>query len=53
MLQLSLDILTDPPPDTAVWNSLNEEQRVVLIDALTRLIVKTVIATQREEVNHE
>ena len=53
MLQLSLDILTDPPPDTGVWNSLNDEQRVVLIDALTRLIAKTVIAMQSEEVNHE
>lgn len=53
MLQLSLDILTDPPPDTGVWNSLNGEQRTVLIDALTRLIAKTVTATQSEEVNHD
>lgn len=53
VLQLSLDILTDPTPDTGVWNSLNDEQRAVLIDALTRLLAKTVVATQIEELNHD
>jgi len=53
VLQLSLDILNDPPPDNDVWSSLNEQQRAVLIDTLTRLIAKTVIATQSEEINHE
>jgi hypothetical protein len=53
VLQLSLDILTDPPPNTGVWTSLNDEQRTVLIDALTRLIAKTAAATQSEEVNHD
>jgi hypothetical protein len=53
VLQLSLDILMDPPPDTGVWNSLNDEQRAVLIDALSRLIAKTVTATPIEEVDHD
>jgi hypothetical protein len=53
VLQLSLDILTDPPPDTGVWNSLNDAQRAVLIDTLSRLIAKTMTATQIEEGNHD
>jgi hypothetical protein len=53
VLQLSLDILKDPPSDNGVWNSLNEEQRAILIDALTRLIAKTVIATPSGETNDE
>ena len=53
MLQLSLDNLMDPSPDAKVWDSLNEEQRGVLIDVLTRLIAKTVTTTPIEEINHD
>jgi hypothetical protein len=53
VLQLSLDILNDPPPDNKVWNSLNEQQRAALIDVLTRLIAKTVIATQNRGNNDD
>jgi phenylpyruvate tautomerase PptA (4-oxalocrotonate tautomerase family) len=53
VLQLNLDILNEPPSDNGVWNSLNEEQRAILIDALTRLIAKTVIATPSGVTNDE
>ena len=52
-MQLCLDLMKDPNPDTLVWESLNDDQRAVLIEALTRLIAKAVIATPNEEPHHE
>jgi hypothetical protein len=45
--------MKDPTPDTLAWESLNDDQRAVLIEALTRLIAKAVIATPNEEFHHE
>ncbi len=52
-MQLCLDLIKDSTPDTLAWESLNDDQRAVLIEALTRLIAKAVIATPNEENHHE
>jgi hypothetical protein len=36
-----------------VWDSLNDEQRAVLIETLARLIAKAVAAPPGEEPNHD
>ena len=51
-MQLNLDILEDLPPDTRVWESLNNEQRAVLIESLARLIVKAAV-TRPDGANHD
>jgi hypothetical protein len=51
-VQLNLDILEDLPPDTRVWESLNDEHIAILIESLARLIVKAVV-TRPNGANHD
>jgi hypothetical protein len=51
-MQLYLQFLEIPVPDTCVWERLNPEQQATVIDVLARLMIKA-IASDRKENDHE
>lgn len=52
-MQLSLSILEQPALDIQAWESLDDEQRNLVIELLARMIAKAVIAKRDAEQNHE
>jgi hypothetical protein len=49
MEQLSLSLLDLPNPHAAIWEALAQEQRVVVIEALARLLAKAAGAEAQQE----
>jgi hypothetical protein len=49
MEQLSLSLLELANPHAAVWEALAQEQRVVVIEALARLLAKAAAAEAQQE----
>lgn len=51
---MNLPFLENPPLNPAIWEHLDNAQRVVVLDKLAQLIAKTAaIETQAEEPSHE
>jgi hypothetical protein len=48
MEQLSLSLLELVNPHAAVWEALAQEQRVVVIEALARLLAKAAVAEAQQ-----
>ncbi len=49
MPQLNLNFIDIPVPETCLWEELNHEQKQLVIEALARLMIKTVPAGHRQE----
>jgi hypothetical protein len=53
-MQLSLPFRENPPPNSAIWEQLDERQRAVVLDQLAQLIAKTAENdTRPEDRRHE
>ncbi len=52
-MQMRLTFLDPPAPEVRVWDTLEDEQRAVVIEALARLFVKATVAQHLEEPNDE
>ncbi len=49
-MQLTLSFLKPPTrPEAEIWRRLTSEQRQAVVDQLAHLIVKTAVATARQE----
>jgi hypothetical protein len=48
-----LSFLDPPRPETSLWDTLDEEQRALVIELLARLVAKAVVAHPAEEPRHE
>jgi hypothetical protein len=53
IVQLPLSFLDPPRPETSLWDTLDEEQRALVIELLARLVAKAVVAHPAEEPRHE
>ncbi len=53
IVQMRLTFLDPPAPEVRVWDTLEDEQRAVVIEALARLFVKATVAQHLEEPNDE
>ena len=51
MSQLNLNFNDIPIPETHLWEQFDDEQRRVLIEALSRLLVKATHNSQEEQSN--
>ncbi len=51
MPQLNLNFHDIPMPDTHLWEQFDDEQRRVLVETLSRLLVKATRDTQQEQTN--
>ena len=49
MEQLSLSLLERPNPHAAIWEALSQQQRMVVIDALARLLAAAALAEAQLE----
>ena len=49
IMQLSLPFRENPPPNSAIWEQLDEQQRAVVLDKLAQLIAKTAENDMRPE----
>ena len=53
-MQLSLPFREKPPPHSAIWEQLDEQQRAVVLDKLAQLIATTAENdTRPEDRRHE
>lgn len=52
-VQLYLDFLDLPIPENHVWERLNDQQRAVVIEAITRVLTKAALASNTKEQEHE
>jgi hypothetical protein len=52
-VQLPLNFLDPPRPETSLWDTLDEEQRALVIELLARLVAKAAVAHPAEEPRHE
>ena len=52
MPQLNLNFTDIPIPETHVWEQVDEPQKRIVIEALARLLTKTVRTNQTEQ-NHD
>lgn len=52
-MQRMLNFLDIPIPETQVWETLEEEQRIWAIEVLARVIVQATCSTQRSEEDHD
>ena len=43
-MQLNLSFLDIPAAETHIWETLSNQQKAVVIDAITRILTKTVFA---------
>ena len=50
---MRLTFLDPPAPEARVWEALAHEQRVVVIDVLARLLVKTILVPPLEDPDDE
>jgi hypothetical protein len=53
ILQRNLDFLDIPIPETQVWETLEDEQRTLVIETLARRIVKATLPNQTTEKDHD
>jgi hypothetical protein len=53
IVQLPLNFLDPPRPETSLWDTLDEEQRALVIELLARLVAKAAVAHPAEEPRHE
>ena len=51
MPQLNLNFLEIPIPETHLWEQFDDEQRRVVIETLSRLLVKATRGNQQEQTN--
>ncbi|HKS74890.1 MAG TPA: hypothetical protein VJQ82_16915 [Terriglobales bacterium] len=51
MPQLNLNFIDIPIPETCLWEQLNDEQKRIVIETLTRLLVKATSNQQQEQTN--
>ena len=52
-MQLKLNFLDLPVPQSYLWEQLDQEQRAKVIEAIARLIAKTALATNDQEYNND
>jgi len=52
-VQLHLDFLDIPAPEMCVWDRLDEEQKAIVIELVTRLIAKAALASNSPEKDHD
>jgi hypothetical protein len=50
---MPLPFLDRPRPETSLWETLDDEQRALVIDILARLVAKAAVARPAEEPRHE
>ncbi len=50
---MRLPFLEPPRPETSLWETLDEEQRALVIELLARLVAKAAVAHPAEEPRHE
>ncbi len=48
-MQIKLNFLDLPVPTTSVWDQLEEEQKIVAIETVARLIGKMILAENNPE----
>ena len=53
MPQLNLNFLDIPIPETCLWEQFDHEQKRLVIETLTRLVVKLTQASNYQEPTHE
>jgi predicted Fe-S protein YdhL (DUF1289 family) len=53
MPQLNLNFLDIPIPETCLWEQLDDEQKRLVIETLTRLVVKLTQASNHQEQTQE
>ena len=53
MPQLNLNFLDIPIPDTCLWEQFDDEQKRLVIETLTRLVVKLTGASNHQEQTRE
>jgi phenylpyruvate tautomerase PptA (4-oxalocrotonate tautomerase family) len=53
MPQLNLNFLDIPIPDTCLWEQFDDEQKRLVIETLTRLVVKLTHASNHQEQTRE
>jgi hypothetical protein len=53
IVQMRLPFLDRPRPETSLWETLDEEQRALVIELLARLVAKAAVAHPAEEPRHE
>jgi phenylpyruvate tautomerase PptA (4-oxalocrotonate tautomerase family) len=51
MPQLILNFIDIPIPETCLWEQLDDEQKRIVIDTLTRLLVKATRDDHQEQTN--
>ena len=49
MPQLNLNLLDIPIPETCLWEQFDDEQKRLVIETLTRLVVKLTQASNQEQ----
>ena len=52
-MQRNLNFLDLPIPETEVWETLENDQRTVVIEVLARLIAKAAFPNQKTEKDHD
>jgi hypothetical protein len=52
-VQLRLSFLDRLRPEASLWDTLNDEQRTLVIEILARLVAKAAVARPAEEPRHE
>jgi hypothetical protein len=50
---MRLTFLEPPRPETTLWETLDEEQRALVIELLARLVAKAAVAHPAAEPRHE
>jgi predicted Fe-S protein YdhL (DUF1289 family) len=53
MPQLNLNFLDIPIPETCLWEQFDDEQKRLVIETLTRLVVKLTQASNHQEQTQE
>ena len=53
MPQLNLNFLDIPIPETCLWEQFDDEQKRLVIETLTRLVVKLTQASNQQEQTQE
>jgi len=53
ILQRLLNFLDIPIPESQVWETLEDEQRILALEVLARLVVQATCSTRRSEEDHD
>jgi phenylpyruvate tautomerase PptA (4-oxalocrotonate tautomerase family) len=53
MPQLNLNFIDIPIPETCLWEQFDDEQKRIVIETLTRLLVKLAQANHQQEQNND